>query len=246
MASTTDDTPEPGNSDDMDDARGTTDESDAVFEADDGAADEDGETDEDGEESSDDADSDDADTDDADEGHVGLAELLEREGEIAADYLEGLLDIIDADGDIDMDVERDRALVSVVGAELRHLVGRGGMVLDALQELTRLAVTRETGARTRLMLDIGGYRARRRAELSELGRKAADQAAETGEPVRLNPMTSFERKVVHDAVAAAGLRSESEGVEPERRVVVLPDAARAGRPAASAVVAQENNDAPEE
>ncbi|GAB2574899.1 single-stranded DNA-binding protein [Streptomyces capparidis] len=153
---------------------------------------------------------------------------LEQEGEIAADYLEGLLDIADLDGDIDMDVEGDRASVSIVvpepgaGRELQKLVGREGEVLEALQELTRLAVHRETGDRSRLMLDIAGYRARKRAELAELGAKAAEEAKGTGQPVKLRPMTPFERKVVHDAVAAAGLRSESEGEEPQRRVVVLP------------------------
>jgi spoIIIJ-associated protein len=149
-------------------------------------------------------------------------DLLEREGEAAADYLEGLLDIVDADGDIDMDVEGDRAVVSVIGDHLRHLVGPNGAVLDALQELTRLAVARETGVRSRLMLDIGGHRARRRAELTKIGTQAAERAAASGEPVSLNPMSAFERKVVHDAVAAAGQLSESEGVEPERYVVVLP------------------------
>jgi spoIIIJ-associated protein len=149
-------------------------------------------------------------------------ELLEQEGEIAADYLEGLLDIADLDGDIDMDVEGDRAAVSIVGADLKQLVGKGGAVLDAVQELTRLAVLRATGERSRLMLDIGGFRAARRTELTELGAKSARQAKETGEPVRLAPMTPFERKVVHDAVAAAGLRSESDGEEPNRRVVVYP------------------------
>jgi spoIIIJ-associated protein len=149
-------------------------------------------------------------------------DLLEQEGEIAADYLEGLLDIADLDGDIDMDVEGDRAAVSIVGADLKQLVGKGGAVLDAVQELTRLAVLRATGERSRLMLDIGGFRAARRTELTELGAKSAQQATETGEPVRLAPMTPFERKVVHDAVAAAGLRSESDGEEPNRRVVVYP------------------------
>jgi spoIIIJ-associated protein len=147
---------------------------------------------------------------------------LEREGDIAADYLEGLLDIADLDGDIDMDVERDRALVSIVGAGLDDLVGRDGEVLDALQELTRLAVLRETGERSRLMLDIAGHRARVREVLTERGRQASAQAKESGEPVRLEPMNPFERKIVHDAVAAAGLTSESEGVEPARYVVVLP------------------------
>ncbi|GAA1966301.1 protein jag [Kitasatospora viridis] len=154
-----------------------------------------------------------------------LEARLEQEGEIAADYLEGLLDIADLDGDIDMDVEGDRALVSIVGdgndRSLHRLVGQDGEVLEALQELTRLAVHRETGERSRLMLDIAGFRARKRAELAELGAKAAEEAKRTGESVKLRPMTPFERKVVHDAVAAAGLRSESEGEEPQRCVVVL-------------------------
>jgi spoIIIJ-associated protein len=149
-------------------------------------------------------------------------ELLEQEGEIAADYLEGLLDIADLDGDIDMDVEGDRAAVSVVGDDLKQLVGRGGNVLDAVQELTRLAVLRATGERSRLILDIGGFRAARREELTELGHKSAEEARESGQPVKLAPMTPFERKVIHDAIAAAGLRSESEGEEPNRRVVVHP------------------------
>nr|WP_206324088.1 R3H domain-containing nucleic acid-binding protein [Streptomyces sp. HNM0574] len=151
---------------------------------------------------------------------------LEQEGEVAADYLEGLLDIADMDGDIDMDVEADRAAVSIIGEgagrDLQKLVGRDGEVLEALQELTRLAVHRETGERSRLMLDIGGFRARKREELAELGAKAAKDARSGGEPVKLRPMTPFERKVVHDAVKAAGLRSESEGEEPQRCVVVLP------------------------
>ncbi|NYI05409.1 Jag family protein [Allostreptomyces psammosilenae] len=152
---------------------------------------------------------------------------LEQEGEIAADYLEGLLDIADLDGDIDMDVEGDRAAVSIVTEDgdtraLRKLVGENGEVLEALQELTRLAVLRETGERSRLMLDIAGFRARRRDVLGGEAEQAARKVKETGEPVRMRPMTPFERKVVHDAVAAAGLRSESEGEEPRRRVVVLP------------------------
>ncbi len=147
---------------------------------------------------------------------------LELEGEIAADYIEGLLDVADMDGDIDMDVEGDRAVVSVVGATLDELVGRRGEVLEALQELTRLAVHQHTGNRTRMMLDVGGYRQRRRTELAEAGHDAAEEVRRTGQPKRLWPMNPFERKVVHDAVAAAGLRSESEGEEPDRRVVVLP------------------------
>src|SRR5262249_30174269 len=142
---------------------------------------------------------------------------LEQESEIAADYIEGLLD-----GDIDMDVEGDRPVVSVVGATLTELVGPHGEVLEALQELTRLAVHRQTGGRSRIMLDVGGYRARRRQELAELGKQAAEQVNKTGVPQRLQAMTPFERKVIHDAVAAVGLRSESEGEEPERRGGGLP------------------------
>jgi spoIIIJ-associated protein len=147
---------------------------------------------------------------------------LEEEGDIAADYIEGLLDIADLDGDIDMDVEGDRAVVSVVGATLDELVGDDGEVLEALQELTRLAVHRKTGTRARLMLDVGGFRVRRRAELADLGRSIADEVARTGEPKKLRAMSPFERKIIHDAVAVAGLRSESEGEEPNRRVVVFP------------------------
>lgn len=147
---------------------------------------------------------------------------LEEEGEIAADYIEGLLDIADLDGDIDMDVEGDRAVVSVVGATLDELVGDDGEVLDALQELTRLAVHRKTGVRARLMLDVGGFRARRRTELAELGKSIAAEVSRTGEPKKLRAMSPFERKIIHDAIALAGLRSESEGEEPHRRVVVFP------------------------
>ena len=148
--------------------------------------------------------------------------LLETEGEIAADYLEELLDIADLDGDLDMDVEGDRAAVSIVGAELSQLVGRDGEVLEALQELTRLAVYRETGERSRLMLDVSGHRADRRTALEEQAAKIVAQVKESGEQAALEPMTPFERKVVHDVVAAAGLKSESEGAEPRRYVVVLP------------------------
>ena len=165
----------------------------------------------------------DAGADDADAAAPAVnAADLEQESEIAADYVEGLLDVADLDGDIDMDVEGDRALVSVVGATLQELIGPRGEVLEALQELTRLAVHRQTGARTRIMLDVGGYRAQRRVELTELGRDAADEVRSSGVPRRLEAMTPFERKIVHDAVAASGLRSESEGEEPNRRVVVFP------------------------
>ena len=151
--------------------------------------------------------------------------LLVKEGDIAGDYLERLLDIADVDGDLDMDVEGSRAVVAIVGEGLDALVGPHGQVLEALQELTRLAVVQQTGVRSRLMLDVGGYRARRKTELTEIGARTAARVLESGEPVKLAPMTPFERKVVHDAISAAdGVHSESEGVEPERRVVVLPGA----------------------
>jgi spoIIIJ-associated protein len=147
------------------------------------------------------------------------------EGEIAGDYLEELLDLLDFDGDIDLDVEGDRAIVSIDGGDdLSKLVGRRGEILDALQELTRLAVHQKTGERSRLMLDIANWRRRRRDELSALGDKVARRVAESGQREELAPMTPFERKIVHDAVAAVdGVHSESEGVEPARRVVVLKD-----------------------
>jgi spoIIIJ-associated protein len=160
--------------------------------------------------------------DESEEGGSSRQERLENEGDIAADYLEELLDIADLDGDLDMDVEGDRASVSIVGADLQQLVGRHGEVLDALQELTRLAVYRETGERSRLMLDVSGFRAEKREELVALAEKLVAQVKESGEAASLDPMSPFERKVVHDAVAAAGLSSESEGVEPRRFVVILP------------------------
>ncbi|GAA4714179.1 hypothetical protein GCM10025782_08580 [Pedococcus ginsenosidimutans] len=151
---------------------------------------------------------------------------LEREGEVAADFLETLLDIADLDGDIDVDVDGDRAAVSIVDSEEgrvpRRLVGPDGKVLDALQELTRLAVQSATGERSRLMLDVAGHRAERRAALVTIAQKAIADVRATGEKASLEPMTAFERKVVHDEVLAAGLSSESDGVEPRRFVVVLP------------------------
>lgn len=149
-------------------------------------------------------------------------EDLEAEGDIAADYLEGLLDILDRDGDIDMDVENQRARVSIVGGDLDDLVGDDGEVLEALQELTRLAVTRETGVRSRLMLDIAGFREESRKALVTLANDVAERVKASGEPEKLDPMNAFERKIVHDRIGDLGLRSESEGEEPRRRIVVHP------------------------
>jgi spoIIIJ-associated protein len=162
--------------------------------------------------------------DETDEDDASGDDLLVREGDVAGDYLERLLDILDKDGDIDLDVEGDRASVAIVGGRLTDLIGQDGATLEALQELTRLAVAQSTGVRSRLMLDVGGYRAKRRADLTALGGEAARRVAASRQPERLAPMNPFERKVVHDVIASvAGVRSESEGEEPNRRVVVLPD-----------------------
>lgn len=162
-------------------------------------------------------------------------QLLEREGEVAADFLETLLDIADLDGDIDLDIDGDRAAVAIVDSEEgrvpRRLVGQDGKVLEALQELTRLAVQSATGDRSRLMLDVAGHRAARRAELVEIARTAIASVIADNESVELEPMSAFERKVVHDEVLAAGLVSDSSGTEPRRFVVVHP-AAEAAAPAA--------------
>ena len=153
-------------------------------------------------------------------------EALEAEGDVAADFLEALLDIADIVGDIDVDIDGDRAAVSIVdsdeGRVPRRLGGPDGKVLEALQELTRLAVQSETGERSRLMLDVAGHRATRRAEVVEVAQGVIEDVRGNGLPVEMDPMSAFERKIVHDEVLAAGLRSESEGVEPHRYVIVLP------------------------
>lgn len=188
------------------------------------------------EDSDDDSDDDEDEDGDADEAggsgssrrrRGGSVRRLEEEGEVAADYLEELLDIVDLDGDIDIDVENGRASVAIVGEggadrELRRLVGPRGEVLEALQELSRLAVQARTGERSRLMLDVAGFRAARKRALEDVAARACQEVKRSGEPVRLDPMSAFERKVVHDVVADAGLESESEGEEPNRRVVVHP------------------------
>ncbi len=151
-----------------------------------------------------------------------LIERLEEEGDVAADYLEALLDITDLDGDIDIDVENDRASLAIAGGKLGHLVGDRGEVLDALQELTRLAVQTTLGERSRLMLDIDNFRSDKKDELSKLAHEVAEEVKSSGESVKLRPMNAFERKVVHDTIQDIGLTSESEGEEPNRCVVVLP------------------------
>ena len=147
---------------------------------------------------------------------------LEEEGDIAAGYLEGLLDIADLDGDIDIDVENGRASLAIVGGKLSHLVGKDGEVLDALQELTRLAVQTSSGDRSRLMLDIENFRANRRKELTALAKKLGEEAKSSGKEIKLDPMNAFERKIIHDTIQDMGLTSESEGEDPRRFVVIFP------------------------
>ncbi|MGA1670632.1 MAG: protein jag, partial [Candidatus Nanopelagicaceae bacterium] len=145
-----------------------------------------------------------------------LVAQLEEEGDIAADYLEGLLDIADLDGDIEITVENDRPNLAIEGGDLNHLVGRDGEVLDALQELTRLAVQTSTGDRSRLMLDVDGYRAEKRESLIKLAERSADEVKESGKALKLDPMNAFERKIIHDTIQKLGLTSESEGEDPDR------------------------------
>ena len=151
-----------------------------------------------------------------------LVAQLEEEGDIAADYLEGLLDIADLDGDIEITVENDRPNLVVEGGDLNHLVGPDGEVLDALQELTRLAVQTSTGERSRLMLDIDGFRAEKRVNLIKLAERSAEEVKESGKALKLEPMNAFERKIIHDTIQKLGLTSESEGEDPDRRVVIQP------------------------
>ncbi len=151
-----------------------------------------------------------------------LVAQLEEEGDIAADYLEGLLDIADLDGDIEITVENDRPNLVIEGGELSHLVGRDGEVLDAIQELTRLAVQTSTGERSRLMLDIDGYRAEKRENLIKLAERSAEEVKESGKALKLDPMNAFERKIIHDTIQKLGLTSESEGEDPDRCVVIQP------------------------
>jgi spoIIIJ-associated protein len=151
---------------------------------------------------------------------------LENEGDIAADFLEELLDILDMDGDIDISVEAGRPKVAVVAdgpnQDMKRLVGPDGEVLEALQDLARLAVQSETGNMSRLMLDIADFRAGRKEQLAEKARVAIAEVREKGTAVAMAPMNAFERKVVHDVVLEAGLVSESDGEDPHRHVVIKP------------------------
>ncbi|MDO4240400.1 R3H domain-containing nucleic acid-binding protein [Micrococcus sp.] len=165
----------------------------------------------------------------ADDDRAEAVRRLEEEGDAAADYVEELLDIADLDGDIDIEVRDGRTYVSVVPGEddeddrLADLVGADGRTLEALQELVRLAVLAATGHRSRLILDIAGHRERRDAELRRLAAEAVERVREGAGVVHLDPMGAYERKIVHDVVAEAGLASESEGEGPRRHVVISAD-----------------------
>lgn len=157
-----------------------------------------------------------------------VAGRLEEEGDVAADYLEELLDIADIDGDIDIEVRNGRTYISIVSEEddneaLEGLIGRDGEVLEALQELARLAVLTATDNRSRLVLDVSDYRKERSVELHRIAEEAVAKAKESGEDVALEPMSAYERKIVHDAVADLGLVSESEGEGDNRHIVVSID-----------------------
>lgn len=148
---------------------------------------------------------------------------LNEEADIAADYLEGLLDIADYEGDIEMGVRNNRPMIQIVAdddTDIKHLIGREGEVVDALQQLSRLAIQQKTGDRSHLIVDVDGFLKRKRQHLRDMALDAVDEARETGEVVSLRPMNSFERKVIHDTVRDEGLRSRSHGEEPHRYVTV--------------------------
>ncbi|MDI1464144.1 R3H domain-containing nucleic acid-binding protein [Catellatospora sp. KI3] len=203
--------------DDVDDVAAEGDEED------DAEGDAEGDEEDDAEDEEDDEDAEGEDATAAPKRKAATDADLFRQSEIAADYIEGLLDILDADGDIDELVSAGRPVVEVVGSKLQSLVGPRGATLEALQELTRLAIFKQTGEPSRLLLDVGGYRDQRRKELGALAKNAVEKVKQHGEAVKLEPMSAFERKCVHDVVnASAGVQSESEGVEPNRRIVVRP------------------------
>jgi spoIIIJ-associated protein len=150
-------------------------------------------------------------------------ELVEEDTERAGDFLEGLLDALDVDGDITTWVDEVGGHIDLEGADLEPLIGLNGETLDSLQELTRLAVLRQSKRRVRLLLDINGFRARQRDQLVAIVRTTAEQVIRTREDHELQPMSPAERKIVHDAVAAIdGVRTESLGEDPNRRVVIRP------------------------
>ena len=153
---------------------------------------------------------------------------LHKEAEGAADYLEGLLDIANLDGDIEMSVRNERPVVKIVAddsSSIERLIGKNGEVVDSLQILTRLAVQAHMGERSHVIVDVDGYLMRKRHSLQQLALEAVTKARELGQTVDLPAMNSFERKIIHDAVRDEGLQSRSQGIEPKRYVTVFPDGA---------------------
>ena len=158
-------------------------------------------------------------------------EQLSKEADIAADFLEGLLDTADYDGDIEMGVQNNRPVVQIVSdddSDIAHLVGGEGQVVDALQQLTRLAVQQKTGERSHVIVDVGGYLKNKRLALKTTVLEALDTVRSSGDDVALPPMNSFERKIVHDIVREQGLVSRSEGEEPNRFVTISAQASNDG------------------
>ena len=149
------------------------------------------------------------------------AEDLDEEAEAAADLLEGLLDALDLPGDLRISVQDAHAEVEVVGLEEGVLIGRRGQTLDAVQELVRTAMQRRFERRSRVLVDVDGYRARRMEKLLERADEAVEEVLATGEPQRLEPMDAIERRLVHQRVAETdGVVSTSHGREPARRIVI--------------------------
>ena len=139
----------------------------------------------------------------------------------AVEFMEGLLEAMDLEGEVESSIEDETAFLDVKGEELGLLIGRRGQTLEALQELCRTAVQRRLRSRVRLLVDVEGYRARRRESLADYARSMAERAKSRGTEIELEPMNAYERKIVHDAVAEVeGASSFSEGEEPNRKVVV--------------------------
>jgi spoIIIJ-associated protein len=162
-------------------------------------------------------------------GDEAVAEDLEEQGEVAADFLEGLLETMGLPADVEINEVDAVTYVDLWGVEseddMALLIGRHGQTLDGLQELVRLAVQQKTGERCRVMVDVEDYRKRRRSQIAQRAQDVARRVKKSGKPEALDPMTSYERKVVHDTVAlVGGLETLSEGEEPNRRVVIRPKA----------------------
>lgn len=150
-------------------------------------------------------------------------DLLDDQADAAEDFLNGLLDVLDMDGEAEADIEDDMVLVDLTGPDMALLIGRHGTTLEALQELVRAAVQHQTASRVRLTLDIDGYRARQQQILERRVRGLAAQVRKDRTAIALEPMTSYERRLVHTALAEfEGVSTTSEGEEPDRKVVIRP------------------------